>query len=182
MVDSSRSDEVNSSPGFARALGRTIKVARADVGMDRRTLARQAEISYSYLTEIENGNRPPSSKVLARIADALNKRMSQLVQEAEERRESGTLERSRSEDYGLRFAMKEGNRGDWDESEAELSSSERPEARLEPPSQHRYLMQPSYRDPSRHLRAALAELERLLPALSPEDVDRLVDFARRMAR
>jgi hypothetical protein len=43
-------------------------------------------------------------------------------------------------------------------------------------------MRPSFRGPNRNLRAALMELEALLPSLSPEDVERLLDFARRLAR
>ena len=64
-------DRFHSSPAFVEALGRTIKVLRTDLGIDRRTLAQEAGISYSYLTEIENGNKPPSSSVLGPIASAL---------------------------------------------------------------------------------------------------------------
>ena len=44
-----------------QALGRTIKVLRTDHGLSRKDLAREVDISYSYLTEIENGNKPPSN-------------------------------------------------------------------------------------------------------------------------
>jgi transcriptional regulator with XRE-family HTH domain len=75
-------------PGFAEALGRTIKVIRTDLGIERRDLAERAGISYSYITEIENGNKPPSSSVLGPIATALGLRMSQLIEAAEGRMEA----------------------------------------------------------------------------------------------
>jgi hypothetical protein len=43
-------------------------------------------------------------------------------------------------------------------------------------------MRPSFRGANRNLRDALMELEALLPALAPEDVERLLDFARRLSR
>ena len=58
-------------PEFYEALGRTVQVLRTDQGLDRRDLADRAGISYSYLAAIENGKKPPSSKVLFSIAGAL---------------------------------------------------------------------------------------------------------------
>jgi len=76
------------SPQFWEALGRTIKVLRTDLGIGRRELAERARISYSYLTEIENGNKPPSSSVVMEIAEALGMRASRLIEAAEARAES----------------------------------------------------------------------------------------------
>jgi transcriptional regulator with XRE-family HTH domain len=73
------------SQEFWEALGRTIKVLRTDQGIGRRELAARAGISYSYLTEIENGNKPPSSNVLGPIADSLGMRMHRLIEAAEAR-------------------------------------------------------------------------------------------------
>jgi transcriptional regulator with XRE-family HTH domain len=70
---------------LARALGRTIKVLRTDQGIGRRDLATRAGISYSYLTEIENGRKPPSNSVLSPIADALHVRLHELIADAEDR-------------------------------------------------------------------------------------------------
>ena len=50
-------EESRYPPGFAEALGRTIKVIRTDQGIERRELAERAGISYSYITEIENGQQ-----------------------------------------------------------------------------------------------------------------------------
>ncbi len=70
---------------FGPALGRTIKVLRVDRGIERKDLARAADISYSYLTEIENGVKPPSTTVFGRIAEALGVRSSDLLAGAEDR-------------------------------------------------------------------------------------------------
>ena len=70
---------------LTRALGRSIKVLRADRGLGRRQLADMAGISYSYLTEIENGNKPASNTVLGPIADALGVRLHELIADAENR-------------------------------------------------------------------------------------------------
>ena len=65
-------------PIYHEALGRAIKVVRTEQGVERRELAEKARISYSYLAEIENGNKPPSSDVLLAIAQALGLRPSEL--------------------------------------------------------------------------------------------------------
>lgn len=74
------------SEGFYDALGRTIKVARTDLGIGRKDLAETAGISYSYLAAIENGRKQPSSQVLLAIADALGLRTHELLESAEGRR------------------------------------------------------------------------------------------------
>lgn len=84
-------DESHVTSGFPQALGRTIKVVRTDLGIERRALAEAAGISYSYLTQIENGHKPPSSSVLARIARPLGMRTHQLMEAAENRSEAGGL-------------------------------------------------------------------------------------------
>ena len=45
------SDRTGPSEGFYDALGHTIKVARADLGIERAELAERAETSFSYLAE-----------------------------------------------------------------------------------------------------------------------------------
>ncbi len=52
-------------------LGRVIKALRAEAGLSRGDLADRAGISYSYLAEIENGTKQPSTKTLVEIAQAL---------------------------------------------------------------------------------------------------------------
>jgi transcriptional regulator with XRE-family HTH domain len=70
-------------PGFYEALGRAIKVVRAQRGLSRRHLAELAELSYPYLSEIENGKKRPSSNALLSIADALALPASELLGIAE---------------------------------------------------------------------------------------------------
>ena len=80
-------DDPRRRPGYDAALGRAIKVIRTEQGLERRELADQAGISYSYLAEIENGNKPPSSKVLMALADVLDVRPAQLHAAADSLRE-----------------------------------------------------------------------------------------------
>ena len=148
------SEELRLTPGFAQALGRTIKVIRTDLGIERRALAEAAGISYSYLTQIENGNKPPSSSVLARIARPLGVRMHQLIEAAENRSEAGELDLQRP---------LEGAADSWPASGAAQTEDLRPMT-------------------SPDTRTALLKLERLLPSLPPEDVERILDLVRRLAR
>ncbi len=150
---------------FARALGRTIKVIRTDQGIERRDLAERAGISYSYLTEIENGNKPPSPTVLEPLARALGLRMFELMEAAEGRMELRDAEQSPVS------------------PEKESPHRFRHDSRAPRPfSTSAYAMQPSLRGSRRDPRAAVIELERLLQVMAPEDVERLLDYARRLTR
>lgn len=161
---SASSEESRYPPGFAESLGRTIKVFRTDLGIERRDLAERAGISYSYITEIENGNKPPSSSVLGPIATALGLRMSQLIEAAEGRMESQGAETSlpspQYESVGLL----------------------RSDPMAEIPFGQFAQMRPSVRGSHRNLRAASIELERLMRNMASEDIERLLDYARRLAR
>src|SRR5262245_64490402 len=75
--------EDRDQPGYPLALGRTIRVYRAARDMSRRDLAEQADVSYSYLAEIENGSKYPSTKALLAIANALGLSFSELLAAAE---------------------------------------------------------------------------------------------------
>lgn len=70
------------SPGDRRPedLGRAIRVLRMLRDMTRPELSEVAEVSYSYLSEIENGTKLPSSRVLAAISDALDVGVPELEQ------------------------------------------------------------------------------------------------------
>src|SRR5450759_1188173 len=70
---------------FAQAVGRTIKVLRTDQGLGRKELAERVGISYSYLTEIENGHKPPSNTILGAIAEVLGVHLHELIADAENR-------------------------------------------------------------------------------------------------
>ena len=160
---SAGSEESRYPPGFAQALGRTIKVLRTDLGIERRDLAERAGISYSYITEIENGNKPPSSSVLNPIASALGLRMSQLIEAAEGRMDTQGAELSLPSPLEEPF-------GAMSDSPAEI------------PFGQFASMRPSLRGSHRNLGAATAELERLMRNMASEDIERLLDYARRLAR
>ena len=56
-----RSVAVSDRDAYSEALGRTIQVLRTELGVSRRDLADKADISYSYLSAIETGQKEPSS-------------------------------------------------------------------------------------------------------------------------
>jgi ribosome-binding protein aMBF1 (putative translation factor) len=58
-------------PPTGETLGRTIARARFDRGMSRRQLATAANMSYPYLSEIENDHKQPGVAVCRRIGAAL---------------------------------------------------------------------------------------------------------------
>jgi DNA-binding XRE family transcriptional regulator len=53
------------------ALGKAIRLRRVELDLGRADLAREADVSYTYVSEIENGTKQASSKTLWRIARAL---------------------------------------------------------------------------------------------------------------
>lgn len=73
----------NEDTAYYEAVGRAIKVLRAERGLGRKDLAKGSGVSYPYLTEIENGKKRPSSKALLLIAEALGVLPYELLQNAE---------------------------------------------------------------------------------------------------
>jgi transcriptional regulator with XRE-family HTH domain len=76
-------EEQSSPDPIAEGLGRAIRVLRTGRDLGRRELAERAGLSYSFLAEIENGAKSPSSKALALIAAALGMAVHELVAAAE---------------------------------------------------------------------------------------------------
>ena len=68
---------------FEQALARTIKVVRAELGLERKELARLSGLSYPYISELEQGKKRPSAESLAAIARSLHLRQSELLERAE---------------------------------------------------------------------------------------------------
>lgn len=60
-------------------LGKAIAMRRTELGLKRRGLADRAELSYPYISEIENGLKEPSPAALGRIAQALEMDRSELM-------------------------------------------------------------------------------------------------------
>jgi len=73
------------SSQMAAAMGRAIQVVRTDRGWSRKEFAARTGLSYSYLSEIENGVKEPSSRTFAAIADALDVAPGALLYDAERR-------------------------------------------------------------------------------------------------
>jgi transcriptional regulator with XRE-family HTH domain len=161
-------------PRFVPSIGRTIKVLRTDRGLDRKDLAEEVGISYSYLTEIENGNKPPSSTVLAAIAAALDVQLHELIAGAEERvqREALREEELMPSSDARRVNQLRTYAGTWADPPQDSAPS------LPGPA-YRRGRPPRPRAPEA---STLWELQDLLERLSPEDVQRVLDLARRLAR
>jgi transcriptional regulator with XRE-family HTH domain len=62
-----------------RQLGLYLKTQRAANRLSQRELARQAQVSYSYISHLENGRHEPSISVLRALADQLGIRPEELV-------------------------------------------------------------------------------------------------------
>ena len=74
-------DDLVAEPSSA-ALGRTIKALRAQRGMDRKEFAELAGLSYSYLSEIENGKKKPAENIQHAIAKSLKYEVADLLRAA----------------------------------------------------------------------------------------------------
>ncbi len=171
---------------LARALGRTIKVLRTDRGLDRKDLAKRAGISYSYLTEIENGTKPASNTILGPIAETLGLQLYELIAAAEDRLQAGE---SQGDLVGAP------NPPARPSASRALPQEDGPREAVAPPSARRLrAMQPwsaksDPADPSRldlvppgATREVLRELAELLPLLNRDDQRRVLDMTRRLAR
>lgn len=64
-------------------LGRAIAASRSERGIKRAELALAAEVSYPYLSELENGTKHGSTRKIGQIAEALGMTSSQLLARAE---------------------------------------------------------------------------------------------------
>ena len=67
----------------AERLGRAVQVRRAELGLKRPELAKRADLSYPYVSEIENGMKMPSTKALGQLAEALELSLTELMGRAE---------------------------------------------------------------------------------------------------
>jgi transcriptional regulator with XRE-family HTH domain len=133
--------------------------------MRRADVATEAGISYTHLSEIENGKKEPSSRTLTAIAGALGLRPSDVVRRAD--------------------LLYEGNQVKGPAPAAWLDAA--PMAAAEPAPKGGWFhertmpaMQARAADESRmRPRDLLTELLELARGLPPEDLQRLVDLARR---
>jgi transcriptional regulator with XRE-family HTH domain len=61
----------SSPPTESERLGKAIQLRRVELGLKRPELARRAQLSYPYVSEIENGMKTPSTRALWLLASAL---------------------------------------------------------------------------------------------------------------
>lgn len=59
--------------------GQALKLLRRYQGINQATLAKKLDVSRSYISELESGNRTPSLDLLSRYADIFNIPISSLV-------------------------------------------------------------------------------------------------------
>jgi transcriptional regulator with XRE-family HTH domain len=57
---------------LVKLLGENVRAARKTRGLSQETLAFDADMKRSYLSELERGKRNPSVRALGRLATALN--------------------------------------------------------------------------------------------------------------
>jgi len=67
----------------ADRLGRAVHLRRVELGLKRPELAKRAELSYPYVSEIENGLKTPSTKALRQLAAALDLSPAELIGRAD---------------------------------------------------------------------------------------------------
>lgn len=151
-------------PAYYEALGRAIKVARAELGLSRKDLAEAARISYPYVADIESGRGRPSSSALLAVARALGMSPSTLMARAESfvhrMREPNTA----AESPAARPAQSSHSwfRGDTHARGRATSSM------------------PEMEEPLPEGRAGREELHRLIEELPDEDVPLALELARRL--
>lgn len=66
-------------------IGRRIKEARHKLGLTQEELGERARLHYSYIGQVERGNKVPSLKTLKKIAQALNIRIEILLEDSQEK-------------------------------------------------------------------------------------------------
>lgn len=141
---------------FYEALGRAIRVARAEQGLERKELARLSGLSYPYLSEIEKGKKRASTEALIPVARALGLRQSELLERAE-----GLLERGLSTSGPSATVRRQRTLG------------RRPLARV-------FRLQPAGADSASE--AGLQELLSRAGRLGGDDFNRVLDLVRRLGR
>lgn len=165
---------------YNEALGRTIQVLRTNQGMSRRDLAERSQISYSYLSAIENGDKQPSSKILTLIAAAVGVRTHKLIAAAEERAAEGRLSPNEPD---LTNADELDRILDLQEERRVARYAARLQRYPQRPDSTTALAVSAYAASRPSIdRDASEELSALLPQLQPDDVSLVLEMARRLAR
>jgi transcriptional regulator with XRE-family HTH domain len=72
----------------AERLGRAIQLRRVELGLKRPELAKRADLSYPYVSELENGLKTPSTKALRQLARAVELSPAELIALADRLKQS----------------------------------------------------------------------------------------------
>jgi len=155
----------------AEALGRAIKVYRTAQDMSRKELAERSGLSYSYLAEIENGAKFPSTKALHLISKGLGLSPAELLHATE------TLPPLAEEPETAWPSMLEAHHLASEAPPLGARARQRAWFHSELPSLGR--RKPA--DERLQLKKLLLELESCLAEMEPSDRERVLDLARRLA-
>jgi transcriptional regulator with XRE-family HTH domain len=160
-------DRSSNDPAFLAAYGEVVQELRSDLGFDRKGLAEAADISYSYLSAIESGQKIPSGTLQNNLARTLGVDVSRLLAMANDRLvtsdDEAQLQMSRMEPM-------------FEESASAADSADDSSSRS-----YRRSTVASDGDRGMSRSGALAELRALLPNMSPEDAALVVSMARRLS-
>ncbi len=171
MAEGEDRSESRSTGSFAPSLGHAVKVLRVEQGWSRKELAERSGISVSYVSEIENGRKPPSSSVLVRVAEALGLRPSDLLAHAEQRMPATTSRWSADPSRAERRDSPRPSRGTWFHEPTTSSAPAGDDTQA-----------PTLPDAvGSDLVLAQQVMCELLARMIPDDRARLLDMARRLA-
>ena len=163
-------DQLSSDPAFLAAYGAVVRQIREEHGLDRKEFAVAAGISYSYLSAIESGQKLPSVAVQDALAGTLGVEASDLLARA-----NGEIETSPSPPAPTDMLM----RANMVMADA-MPMREPPTDREMAPMARMASSSPE-NEPGISSTGALAELQALIPSLSPEDAAMVVSMARRLS-
>ena len=176
-------------PRVYEALGRAIKTARTERGLERKELAAATSLSYAYLSDIESGRRRPSSSAIFEIADALGMSPSELMRWTEqlthriasEELSEETAPASATAEFAAAASIAPGPIASPARRLSWFAGSLANEPRASAASSQPVRDQPDL--DTGDTRASLREaLDGVLENLGPEDLELVLDLARRLAR
>ncbi|MCL1587359.1 MAG: DUF4268 domain-containing protein, partial [Actinomycetia bacterium] len=160
-------DRSSNDPAFLAAYGEVVQELRSDLGFDRKGLAEAADISYSYLSAIESGQKIPSGTFQNNLARTLGVDVSQLLAMANDRLVTS------GDEAQIHMPSAESL---FHDSVSEAYSADASSSRS-----YRRSTVASDGDRGMSQSGALAELRVLLPSMSPEDAAMVVSMARRLS-
>ncbi|MFT4187117.1 MAG: helix-turn-helix transcriptional regulator [Aeromicrobium sp.] len=72
-------------------VGEVLRARRADRGFSIRELSARSRVSQGYISEVERGQKEPSSELLAALADALDVPLSSVLREVADQLETAEV-------------------------------------------------------------------------------------------